>query len=135
MSIASFTAGHLLHFDSRVREAAMRIRSGFFIGLTCAVTGLSSPTTGKVRAQAPDQVALAGTASSAEEGAMEGVLVIARRTGAPFTVTVVTDARGHYTFPRDVLQSGQYSLRIRAAGFELETPVTTTVDARHGATA
>ena len=38
--------------------------------------------------------ALAGTVSSAEEGAMEGVLVSAKRAGSNMTVTVVTDAQG-----------------------------------------
>src|SRR5205807_5242173 len=52
------------------------------------------------------QSALAGTVTSAEEGAMEGVLVTARRDGATFAVTVVTDAQGHYGFPAARLEPG-----------------------------
>ena len=50
------------------------------------------------------QTALAGTVTSAEEGAMEGVLVTARRDGASFAVTVVTDAQGRYGFPAAKLE-------------------------------
>ena len=41
---------------------------------------------------------LAGSVSSAEEGAMEGVLVSARKSGSPITVTVVTDQHGEFPF-------------------------------------
>jgi hypothetical protein len=37
--------------------------------------------------------ALSGRVTSAEEGAMEGVLVSAKQTGSSVTVTVVSDAR------------------------------------------
>ena len=42
---------------------------------------------------------LSGQVASKEEGAMEGVLVSAKRAGATITVTVVSDARGNYQFP------------------------------------
>jgi streptogramin lyase len=73
--------------------------------------------------------ALAGQVSSQEEGNMEGVLVTARRNGAKFTVTVVSDAQGRYSFPANRLEPGQYSVAIRAAGYELPTPASTTVAA------
>jgi streptogramin lyase len=73
-------------------------------------------------AQAP--AALAGKVSSAEEGAMEGVLVSAKKAGSTITVTVVSDADGRYSFPAKKLSPGQYSLRVRAAGYELESPTT-----------
>ena len=64
--------------------------------------------------------ALTGLVSSQEEGAMEGVLVSAKRAGSGITITVVSDAQGRYSFPRSRLEPGQYSIRIRAAGYELE---------------
>ncbi len=51
---------------------------------------------------------------------MEGVLVSAQRTGSSITVTVVSDANGRYSFPRNRLDSGRYSLRIRATGYDME---------------
>jgi len=70
-------------------------------------------------ARAQGSIALAGQVSSAEEGPMEGVLVSAKKTGTTLTITVVSDAKGRYGFPRAKLEPGQYSLRIRAAGYDL----------------
>src|SRR6266571_2218149 len=42
---------------------------------------------------------LTGQVSSAEEGAMEGVVVSAKKDGSTISVSVVTDARGRFTFP------------------------------------
>ena len=53
---------------------------------------------------------------------MEGVLVSAQRAGSSITITVVSGANGRYGFPRNRLEPGQYSVRIRAAGYELEDP-------------
>src|SRR5437762_10602498 len=71
--------------------------------------------------------ALSGRVSSAEEGAMEGVLVSAKAAGSSVTITVVSDARGRYSFPASRLQPGTYSLGIRAVGYELGGPATATV--------
>jgi streptogramin lyase len=60
--------------------------------------------------------------SSAEEGAMEGVLVSAKKAGSTITVTVVSDAEGRYSFPAKKLSPGTYALKVRAAGYELESP-------------
>src|SRR5205085_7416332 len=60
-----------------------------------------------------------GIVSSAEEGAMEGVLVSAKRVGSTITVTVVSDKSGRYSFAAGRLQPGKYALRVRAAGYEL----------------
>jgi virginiamycin B lyase len=73
-------------------------------------------------AQAP--AALAGKVSSAEEGAMEGVLVSAKKAGSTVTVTVVSDADGRYSFPAKRLSPGKYSLKVRAVGYGLESPST-----------
>ena len=66
------------------------------------------------------QSALTGVVTSAEEGAMEGVLVTARKDGASIAITVVTDAQGHYGFPAARLEPGHYTLRIRAVGYDLD---------------
>ncbi len=65
-------------------------------------------------------VALTGKVSSDAEGAMEGVLVSAKREGSTITTTVVTDAKGQYGFPASRLEPGRYALAIRAVGYELE---------------
>src|SRR5258707_1851787 len=65
------------------------------------------------------QAALTGTVSSAEEGAMEGVLVSAKKAGSTITVTVVSDAQGRYRFPAAKLTPGKYSLSVRAVGYQL----------------
>jgi streptogramin lyase len=84
---------------------------------------------------AQTQAALTGIVTSAQEGAMEGVLVSAKRAGSTITTTVVTDAQGRYSFPRERLEPGAYSMRIRAIGFELEAPAAATVAARQTAQA
>ena len=64
--------------------------------------------------------ALSGQVSSTEEGAMEGVVVSAKRDGATISVSVVTDAQGRFAFPAARLESGRYTLKARAAGYELD---------------
>src|SRR5204862_125693 len=71
--------------------------------------------------------ALSGRVSSAEEGAMEGVLVSAKAAGSSATITVVSDTQGRYSFPASRLQPGTYSLGIRAVGYVLSGPATATV--------
>ncbi len=70
---------------------------------------------------------LSGSVGSAREGAMEGVLVSAHRAGGNMTVTVVSDAEGHFAFPANRVGPGQYTLSIRAAGYTLATPPGVTV--------
>ncbi len=69
------------------------------------------------------QAQLAGQVTSKEEGPMEGVLVSAKRAGSTITVTVVSDAKGRYEFPAARLAPGKYSLKVRAAGYELAREV------------
>ena len=66
--------------------------------------------------------ALTGKVTSEAEGAMEGVVVSAKRTGSPITVSVVSDAQGEYRFPQGRLEPGTYSLTIRAIGYDLSAP-------------
>jgi streptogramin lyase len=51
---------------------------------------------------------------------MEGVLVSAKRDGSTVTITVVSDAKGQYSFPSSKIAPGHYALAIRAVGYELE---------------
>jgi len=86
------------------------------IGLAFALA-LAHPTAAQTQS-----AALTGLVSSADEPAMEGVLVSATMTGSNVTVTVVSGADGRYSFPQNRLAPGQYALAVRAAGYELEQP-------------
>lgn len=81
-------------------------------------------------ASIPRPTALTGIVSSKEEGHMEGVLVSAKRDGSNVTVTVVSDSHGNFAFPRDKMEPGQYSLQIRAVGYELDDVGLIRVDSR-----
>jgi virginiamycin B lyase len=72
---------------------------------------------------------LTGQVTSGEEGAMEGVLVSAKRADAPVTVTVVSDAQGNFSFPAAKLAAGRYSISIRAVGYDLDGKPTVDVAA------
>src|SRR3989442_7287971 len=85
-------------------------------------------------AGAAAQAALAGKVSSAEEGAMEGVLVSAKKAGSTVTITVVSDKEGRYGFPAAKLEPGRYAIRIRAVGYDLEGPGAAEVAAGRSAT-
>src|SRR6202043_622257 len=65
-------------------------------------------------------VALTGKVTSAEEGAMEGVLVTAKKPGSTVAITVVTNKDGVYSFPAARLEPGKYDIHIRAAGYDLD---------------
>ncbi len=73
-------------------------------------------------AAAQTSTALTGRVSSAEEGALEGVVVSAKKAGSTVTVSVVSDGQGRFSFPSSKLGSGSYSLKIRATGYELDGP-------------
>src|SRR5581483_3120787 len=88
--------------------------------------------TGAARAA---DAALTGQVTSAEEGAMEGVLVTAQKDGSNIRVTVVSDDKGRYSFPAAKLDAGHYSLRIRAAGYDLDSPKAADVAAGAATTA
>ena len=94
------------------------------------VVGVTQYST--IQAQAPS--ALTGQVSSAAEGAMEGVLVSAKKAGSNITITVVSDKSGRYTFPANRLDAGQYSLRVRAVGYDLDGAATVEVAARKSTT-
>lgn len=100
----------------------MRARILLVIAAAALTVGVISSILGNRTAQATDPVALDGVVSSQEEGQMEGVVVNARRDGANFTVSVVSDAQGKYSFPRTHLEPGKYVVTIRAVGYEVSDP-------------
>jgi virginiamycin B lyase len=86
-------------------------------------------------ATAPAQTAaLNGQVSSAEEGLMEGVLVSAKKADSSITITVVSDRDGRYSFPAGKLDPGQYALRIRAVGYDLDNHQSIEVGAQNATT-
>jgi virginiamycin B lyase len=113
----------------------MRRRFLLYLTLAGAAIVLSQTRVGPVHAQAGPQAAVTGVVSSAEDGPLEGVLVSARKAGSPITITVVTDEQGRYRFPQARLEPGQYALRIRAVGYDLEGAGAVNVVAHQTATA
>ena len=78
--------------------------------------------------------ALSGTVTAA--GApMEGVVVTVRQPGSTVAISVVSDARGRYRFPRSRLTAGDYAVSIKAAGFDLDKAAPIRVAASQPATA
>ncbi len=102
------------------------MRSKLMLSLTASVAVmLSHPLTQTVWAQG--QAALTGIVSSDAEGKMEGVVITASKPGSIVEVSVTTDERGRYTFPESRLDPGEYSISIRAVGYELDSPAKATV--------
>jgi streptogramin lyase len=95
----------------------MRSGSHALVAAAALSVALAAYSTGSAA-----QAALAGKVSSAEEGAMEGVLVSAKKAGSTVTITVVSDTEGRYSFPAAKLEPGRYAIRIRAVGYDLEGP-------------
>ena len=79
-------------------------------------------------AQSQQADALTGKVSSQEEGAMEGVVVSAKRRGSTIMVSVDSNAQGQFSFPKDRLKPGAYDITMRAIGYVLP-PTTATVSA------
>ena len=98
------------------------------VGLAFALAG-----SGLLPARAQTSAALTGQVTSGEEGPMEGVLISAKKAGSTVTITVVSDAQGNYSFPAAKLEPGQYSLRIRAVGYDLDRPASVDVAAQQPA--
>jgi len=76
---------------------------------------------------AQGQAALTGIVSSEAEGNMEGVVVTAQKHGSIVRVSVTTDAQGRYTFPDNRLEPGEYTISIRAVGYDINSRTTATV--------
>lgn len=68
---------------------------------------------------------LTGKVASAEEGAMEGVIVSAKQ--GIVTVSVVSNDKGEFSFPAGKLGAGDYVLSIKAGGYDLDSPKAVTL--------
>jgi streptogramin lyase len=88
-----------------------------------------------ISGQAQTSASLSGQVSSPEEGAMEGVLVSAKKDGSNVTTTVVSNDKGEFSFPAGKIEPGKYTITIRAAGYSLVQPRTIDVAAGSGAKA
>jgi streptogramin lyase len=82
------------------------------------------------RALAQSAAVLSGQVSSAEEGVMEGVMITAKKAGSTIAISVASDAEGKFGFPASKIEPGDYTLRIRAVGYELDGPKTVSVGAQ-----
>jgi virginiamycin B lyase len=111
----------------------MKLRSRHWLTIVCFVPLCLVAAPGRGANDAP--IALTGRVSSMEEGQMEGVLVSAKKAGSTITITVISDEQGWYRFPSSKLAPGQYSLRIRAAGYDLDSPAAVEVPGGKPATA
>ena len=110
------------------------MQSKLMLSLTAsAAVMLFQPTTQTVFAQG--QAALTGTVSSEAEGNMEGVVVTAKKPGSIVEVSVTTDAQGRYAFPDNRLEPGEYTISIRAVGYDISAPAKATVESEKTATA
>jgi virginiamycin B lyase len=94
------------------------------VGFAAALLQSATPQAA-VQNQAP--AALTGQVTSEGEGAMEGVVVSAKKADSIVTVSVITDAQGRYSFPASRLPAGKYTLKIRAIGYNLAAPASADV--------
>jgi len=99
----------------------MTIKRRLHIGIAAGLIFLAAITFSSATTPAlqTTSAVLTGRVTSTAEGAMEGVLVNAKREGSNMTVTVVTNANGFYTFPAGRLEPGKYAITVRAAGYVL----------------
>src|SRR5258708_14052189 len=82
-------------------------------------------TSGQANAQANSPASVTGKVTSAEEGAMEGVVVRAKK--GIVTISVVSNAKGEFSFPASKLGAGTYEVSIKATGYDLDGPKSVTV--------
>jgi streptogramin lyase len=107
--------------------------TGRVAGWIAMAAGVALAISSAERAASP--AAIEGRITSAAEGAMEGVLVSAKRATSTITVTVVSDLNGRYRFPSAKLQPGVYAIQVRAVGYDLDAPRSVEVKAGEAATA
>src|SRR5580704_1435310 len=97
-------------------------RAKLLSGILAATAILGLTLVGLVMAETPvpsAHSALTGKVTSQAEGAMEGVIVGAKKEGSTVTTWVVSNSQGQYSFPRDRMEPGKYAVSIRAVGYEL----------------
>src|SRR5262249_7690120 len=112
------------------KESLMREK--VILALVAAAAAMVFPP---VVQSAENQPALTGVVSSEAEGKMEGVVVTAHQAGSIVQVSVTTDAQRRYSFTRTHLKPGEYTLAIRAVGYDLDYPAKATVAPDKAATA
>lgn len=110
------------------RSIAAGLRSFFVIALLAGAAQVPA------LAQAPAPTPALTGKVTAEQGPLEGVLVSAKKDGSTVTITVVSDKDGRYSFPAAKLEPGQYAMRIRAVGFDLDNAKPVTIAAGKTAT-
>src|SRR3989449_1883511 len=102
------------------REVLMETKRFLFTAAALLAAILLQTGSAPLHAQAQTPIALMGQVTSAEEGPMEGVVVSAKKNGSTISVSVVTNAQGRFAFPAARLEPGSYTLKARAAGYELD---------------
>ena len=106
--------------------------------LAAVLVHLGPIATSASAADSQPPAALAGAVASDAEGAnntpMEGVVVTARKDGSIVSVSVTSDAKGHYSFPENRLEPGHYTLAVRATGYDLDAPAAGDIVAEQTAT-
>src|SRR6202521_4297263 len=114
----------------------MRTRILVLIATGCLIFGAfySAPKSVSAAADPLGPAALVGQVTSQEEGPMEGVVVSAKKDGSTITVSVISDNKGHFSFPASRLDPGHYTLKIRAVGYNLDTPATVDLAAQKATT-
>ena len=108
----------------------MQIRRTLLVTAAVLAVSLLQSGADSSRALAQAAAALSGQVTSAEEGAMEGVMVTAKKAGSTVAISVASDADGKFSFPAAKIEPGDYTIRIRAIGYELDGPKTVTVGAQ-----
>jgi len=113
----------------------MRPKGFLFVLIAGLGLTLIYPELSLLHGQTPSSVGLTGQVTSKEEGPMEGVIVSAKKEGSTITVSVASDQQGRYRFPRERMEPGTYSLKMRAAGYDLDDVGPVQVSADKTATA
>ena len=85
----------------------MRLKH-FSLFASASLLGLLASAGLSTGALAQATAALTGQVTSAEEGAMEGVLVSAKKEGSTIAKTVVSDDKGRFSFAAANLDPGTY---------------------------
>src|SRR5215470_11926606 len=91
---------HAGEIKRSIREAPMLTVSRILaaaLAFLIVIAFVSSPA-------AAQGAALSGQISSAGEGAMQGVVVSAKKQGSTITISVITNAEGRYSFPAGRLE-------------------------------
>ena len=105
----------------------MKIRGLFLATAAALAVSLVQSGADSSRALAQAAATLSGQVMSAEEGNMEGVMVTAKKDGSTIAISVASDADGKFSFPASKIEPGEYTLRVRAIGYELDGPKKVTV--------